>query len=570
MFHFELTRFAIAGMQATIARPIHRRSLLFTMCPGRKYRKTIIGRCAWRLLLLLIFGLAGGDAFAADAAAVRPVGGALVVGTASEPGHLNPAITTAGNVHAVTASLFNGLVGLDQNAEPVPELAERWQVSRDGKTITLFLRNDVRWHDGTPFTSADVKFTFEELLLKFHARTRAGLQEALAEITAPEAHIVRFRFNQPYAPFLRRLDVIEAPILPRHIYQGKDPFSGAANNRPVGTGPFRFGSWTRGNNIALTRNEGYFRKGRPYLERLTFRFLPTTAAAVVALEVGEVDYMWSVEGADLNHLRGAKKLVLERSAAGSGGSYCINTLIPNLRKLPLQRPEVRRASNFAIDRKFSLERVNFGAGKAARGPIHSSLPWFDPALPAFSLDRQAAGRLLDGAGYPPAANGVRFSLRFAYAHAGFGPLADALKLQLAQVGIDLALEPGDFNAVAERVFVKNDFDLGVASYCNGADPDIGVKRVYHSKNIVPIPFSNGAAYRNPEVDALFGRAVQSFDPAERVVLYREIQNILVADVPYFWLIETEGHRAFRSQISGLRIWSGNAFEDAYIDATPRQ
>ena len=505
----------------------------------------------------------------ADVATVRPVGGALLAGTASEPGHLNPAITTAGNVHAVTASLFNGLVGLDQNAEPVPELAERWQVSRDGKTITFFLRSDVRWHDGTPFTSADVKFTFEELLLKFHARTRAGLQDTLAEITAPEPYTVVFRFHHSYAPFLRRLDVIEAPILPRHIYQGKDPFSGAVNNRPVGTGPFRFGSWARGNNIVLTRNEAYFRKGRPFLERVTFRFLPTTAAAVVALEAGEVDYLAGVEGADLNHLRGAKKLILARSAAGSGGSFCINTLIPNLRKPPLQKTEVRQAINLAIDRKFILERVNFGAGHAARGPIHSELAWFDPALPAFPLDRQQANRLLDGAGYPISSNGSRFSLRFAYAHAGFGPLADALKTQLAQVGIELMLEPGDFNAVAERVFVKSDFDLGVASYCNGADPDIGVKRVYHSKNIVPIPFSNGAAYRSVEVDALFDRAVQTFDRAERIVLYREIQNILVRDVPYFWLIETEGQRAFRSQINGLRTWSGNAFEDAYIDAAPR-
>ena len=520
-------------------------------------------------LAVVIFALTGMiDPVTSSAADDHPRGGTMVVGVSGEPAHLNPAITTAGNLHGITASIFNGLVGLDQKAEPVPELAEKWQVSTDGKTYTFFLRKDVRWHDGAPFTAADVKFTFEDLLLKFHARTRAGLKDNLTEIATPDSHTVVFRFRNSYAPFLRRLDVIEAPILPRHIYQGKDAFTGAPNQRPVGTGPFRFAEWMRGNHVVLKRNESYFRNGQPYLDRVNFRFLPSTAAAVVALEAGELDYLSSVDGANLNHLRTAKKITLTRSAAGSGGSYCIITLIPNLRMPTLQMVAVRQAINFAIDRNFILERVYFGAGQAARGPIHSELTWFDPALATMPYDRAKANRLLDDAGFPLGGSGVRFSLRFAYPHAGFGPLADALKTQLAQVGIELSLEPGDVNAVTERVFVKSNFDLGVASLCNGPDPDVGVKRIYHSSNILPIPFGNGAGYRSPEIDALFDRAVQTMDHAKRLILYREIQQVLIGELPYFWLTETEGYRAYRSHINGLRIWSANAFEGAYINRPP--
>ena len=531
----------------------------------------MVRRLAGAVMTLALASL-GATALAADPAspARRPSGGTLVVGAPSEPPHLNPAITTGGQVHAVASSMFNGLVGLDQNADPVPELAEKWQVSSDGKTFTFFLRKDVRWHDGTPFTATDVKFTFEELLLKFHARTRAGLKDNLAGIDAPDAHTVVFRFHNGYAPLLRRLDAIEAPILPRHIYQGKDPFANPPTGGPVGTGPFRFGSWARGNHVILLRNESYFRKDRPYLDRVTFRFLPSSAAAVVALEVRELDYLSIVSGADLNHLRGSKEVSLARSASGTGGSFCINTLIPNLRRLPLQNPDVRRAINVAIDRKFILDRVNFGAGQAARGPIHSELAWFDPALATISQDRAQAARLLESAGYPPASSGVRFSLRFAYAHAGFGPLADALKTQLAQVGIDLVLEPGDVNAVTDRVFLKSDFDLSVASLCNGPDPDVGVKRIYHSSNILPIPFGNGAGYRSAEIDSLFDRAAQTMDRATRIALYREIQKVLLKEMPYVWLIETEGYRAYRKNVGGLRLWSGNTFEDAYVDRPLRQ
>ena len=519
-------------------------------------------------LLALPLALHGVEAAWAQTATDVPRGGVLGAATVNEPPHLNPGITTTGPVHTVTASIFNGLVGQDERANPVPELAQTWRVTDDGKTYTFVLRRDVRWHDGMPFTSADVKFTFEEILLKHHARTRAGLDANLAGIDTPDPYTVVFRFRQPYAPLLRRLDVIEAPILPRHLYQGKDVLTDPQNVRPIGTGPFRFASWKRGDSIVLVRNPDYFRTGRPYLDQVVFRTLPNAPAAAIALETQEVDFLGSMSGPEQQRLRDRKGITLARSAAGPGGSYCINTLVPNLRQRPLQDVKVREAINLAIDRRFMVERVHFGSGKPARGPIQSTLPWADATLPAMDQNSERAAQILNDAGYPPDRNGTRFKLRFVYSQSGFSTLAEALKDQLRRIGVDLVLEPADFNTAVDRVFIKGDFDLGIASYCNGADPDIGVKRVYHSANILPIPFGNGAGYRNANVDALFDQAGRTLNEPERRELYRQVQQILVRELPYFWLVETEGDRAFRTAVKGLRVWNANTFEDAYIDERP--
>lgn len=488
----------------------------------------------------------------------------LVAATNNEPPHLNPAITTAGNVNTVAGSIYNGLVGLDANANPVPELAERWEVRDNGKTYVFFLRQGVRWHDGQPFSAADVKFTFEEVLLKFHARTRAGLEGALTRIETPNANTVVFRFANPYAPLLRRLDNIEAPIIPRHLYQGSDPLNNPVNQRPIGTGPFKFGEWQRGQQVVLLKNENYWRQGFPRVDRVVYRFIPNSSAAAAALERGEIDYLWGVGGADVARLRQVQTVRLERNPAGAGGSYCVNTLVPNLRNQYFKNPRVRQAFYHAINREFILERVNFGQGRVARGPIASTLPFFDPNIPTYAFDVNRANQLLDAAGFSRRAGGVRFQIKFTFAPANFGSLGDVLKDQLRQVGIDLVLEPLDFNAAVDKVYIKKDFDLGVASLCGGPDPDIGVKRLLTSKNIGPIAFSNGSLYENPLVDALLDRAVQTVDDERRITIYKQLQQAVARDLPYFWLVETEGFRGYRSAVQGIQIWRSNAFENATL------
>lgn len=510
-------------------------------------------------------GQAGGSP-AAGAATAAPGGtprrgGTLIVATGSDPGQLNPAITTAGGTHFVAGPLYNGLVALDKDFKPQPDLADSWTVADEGKTYSFRLHPGVKWHDGQAFTAADVKFTFEQVLLKYHARTRTGVEPLLDRIDTPDDLTVIFRFKAPYAPLLQQLNVIEAPILARHIYENTDPLTNPANLKPVGTGPFRFIEYKKGQQVTMERNPDYFKQGLPYLDKLVFTIIPQDATRLLAFENGEVDYV-SLPGSDVERFKKLPGVTVDRSPAGSGGSFCVNTLIPNLEHRPLDRAEVRQALNAALDRGRMVKQLLFDQGRPARGPIASTMWAFDQSLPAFTFDAQKANELLDRAGLPRGGDGARFKLT-AVMPGTQAKLSDLVKENLAAVGVSVDLKVLDVNEANDTVFVKRDFDLGFASYCNGPDPEIGVRRVFDSTNIKPVLFSNGAAYRNPRVDDLFSRGVAETAREKRVPLYAEIQKIAVSDLPYFWLYESEGAYAIRSEFKGLTPWSSDLAEMAW-------
>ncbi len=490
-------------------------------------------------------------------------GGTLVIVASSDPGSLNPAISTAGPLHFVAGSLFNGLVALDKDFKPEPDLADSWTIAGDGKTYTFKLHPGIKWHDGKPFTSADVKFTFEQLLLQFHSRTSTGVGPVLDGIDTPDDTTVVFRFKQPYAPLLQQLNVIEAPILPKHLYEGSDPQTNPTNLKPVGTGPFRFVEYKKGQQVTMERNPDYFKPGSPHLDKLIFTIIPDPATALVAFERGEVDYV-NPPGSDVARVEKLAGVTVGRTAAGSGGSFCVQTLIPNLEHSPLDKPAVRQALNLAIDRQRMVQQVLFSQGRAARGPMAGTLWAFDTTLPAFEFDPAKAGQLLDDAGLKKGADGMRFKLTAVIPNT-VAKMSEVLKENLAQIGVNVDLKVVDFNEANQTVFIKRDFDLGYASYCNGPDPEIGVRRAYDSTNIKAVLFSNGAAYKNSKVDDLFGRAVAEVDRSKRVALYAELQKILVTDLPYFWLYESENALAYRSVIHDLRPWTSDLAETAWAE-----
>jgi peptide/nickel transport system substrate-binding protein len=490
-------------------------------------------------------------------------GGTLVVATGNDPGQFNPGITTAGGTHLVTGNIYNGLLFLDEQFNPQPDLAASWTVAPDGRSYTFTLASGVTWHDGRPFSSADVKFTFEDVLLKYHARTKAGLEGVLDGIDTPDPSTVVMRFKQPYGPLLQRLDVVEAPILPKHVYEGGDVQNHPANQQPVGTGPFKFAEFQKGDRVRLVKNERYFKQGLPYLDELVFRIIPQPTTATLALEQGEVDYLWSVPGPDMARLKAAPGVTVASTSAGSGGSNCQDTLIFNLRRPPFDKLEVRQAFAHAIDRRQILEQVRFGQGRVAISPISSTLAWaHNPDVPRYERDLAIAAQLLDRAGFPRAGGGTRLTVDFPHA-TSFARQGEVMRQNLAEVGVDLALKPLEVNAANEAVFVRQEFDLGIGSYCNGPDPEIGVTRAYVSSNIKPIPFANGAAYSNPRVDELFAQAASTVDRPQRARLYAEIQDILVREVPYWWLTESDQVRAFKSEYHDVAIWSGNLAERAW-------
>lgn len=490
-------------------------------------------------------------------------GGTAVIAVSGDPGHLNPAISTAGPLHAVAGSLFNGLVSLDEAGMPQPDLAESWTVTPDGLGITFRLRAGVRWHDGRPFTAEDVKVSFEQVLLRFHARARAGLAPAIAGIEAPDPATVIFRLRRPHPALLRQLDVTEAPIVPAHLFAGTDPDTNPANLRPVGTGPFRFEAYRRDDQVVLTRNPAYFKPGLPRLDRLVFRIIPDANTQVNALLAGEVDMLARVAPPDAARLRG-QRVTLTETRAAAGGSNCIMTLSFNLDRPVPGNIALRQAFALGLDRQRMLELVAFGQGRVAEAPIASGIAWAHrpAALGAWPLDPAEANRRLDAAGLPRGADGVRATLDILHFPA-FARWSEIMRQQLAPLGIALRVRMMDPAAFAQAVFTRRDFDLALISYCNGTDPEIGVRRMVHSSAVGNVPFSNAAGYRNAEVDRLFDRAASLQDDATRGEPYRAAQAILARDLPYWWLVETDFTAAWRASFADFAPWTGQVAERAH-------
>ena len=492
-------------------------------------------------------------------------GGTAVIVVQGDPGHLNPAISTGGHVHAVADSLYNALIELDRDLKPQPDLAQRWTVSERGTVYTFKLFPNIKWHDGTPFTSTDVKFTFDELLLKHHARTKAGIGAVIASIETPASDTVVFKLRKPYGALLQLLNVTEAPILPKHLYEGKDPLTNPVNVKPVGTGPFKLESYRTDQQVVMVRNPEYFKPGLPYLDRLVFRVIPDSSAQSLALMSGEADYFGLVSATDVERLRARGDLTTAQTAFGTGGGNCITTLSFNLDRKPLSDLRVRQAIAHAIDREQILRDVQFGIGKVATAPISSGLPWAHApgTLARYTQSTQRATELLDAAGLAPGADGERLTIDLVHFPA-FNRIGEVIRGNLAKAGIKVVQRPLDRAAFVEAVFGKRAFDANLISYCNGADPDSGVRRMYVSDNIGAVPFSNAAAYRNLEVDKLFAMAAETDNYAERARHYAAIQQIVAQDLPYWWLVETVVTTAWRSRFQGWQPWSGQVAERAWM------
>ncbi len=494
-------------------------------------------------------------------------GGTLVVAISEDPGQYNPALTTSGSVHTASELMFNGLLAYDDQYAPQPDLALDWEIEEDGALYRFNLRDNVVWHDGTPFTSADVKYTFENVLTEFHSRTKASVGSVLVSVDTPDETTVEFRFSEPYAPFLQQLDVTEAPILPAHIYEGTDIEANPANLEPVGTGPFMFASRSADEEIVLSKNPNYFKEGLPILDEVVMRVIPDEGSQVLALESGEVDWLWGVPGPDLERLRKDDQFGTLDTLVNPGGANCIMTVSFNLDRPIFNDVRVRRAVAHALDREAFVERVAFGQGNAATAPISSGIPTaYASGLELPDFDPEEAGRLLDEVGWVRDGEGVRNAdgvegiedgtpLTFGvHLFPNFAPYGELMKALLIDIGVDLEINALERATMVEQVFTERNFDTNIISFCNGTDPEVGVRRMYISSNIAPVPFSNSSGYVNPNVDALFDEARNTVDPAARKAVYRTLQEILVEELPYFWLVETTSTRIFTSDCSGFRAF----------------
>jgi peptide/nickel transport system substrate-binding protein len=487
-------------------------------------------------------------------------GGTLTFSYQPEPSALSTISTTAGPTALVSTKIFESLLEYKgPQLQPIPGLAQSWTTAPDGKTHTFKLRNDVKWHDGKPFTSADVKFSVEKLIAPYHSRGKVYWGE-LEAVETPDAHTVVFKLKKPVPYFLKAFQPSESPMLPKHLLEAIDTSDAKAvrqaefMQKPVGTGPFMFKEWKKGSHITLERNPNYWKKDRPYLDQVIFRVIPDGAARAIALETGELDLapMNAVPQADIARL--AKLKHIQLSNEGAEGLGPLLWLEVNLREKPLADKRVRQAISMALDRKKVVDIIWYGQGKPATGPIVSANPWYDKRLKPFEYNPKKANQLLDEAGYKRGAGGIRFKMKQHFTPYGesFVRLAEYTKNELGKLGIEVETQSADMGGWLKAVYTDWSYDMTNNFTHNYSDPAIGTQRAFVSSNIRKgASFTNSMGYRNARVDELFEQSAIEIDEKKRAAQLAEIQQILRDELPVIFLVEIAYSHLFNKRVHGI-------------------
>lgn len=459
----------------------------------------------------------------------------LVIAADSEPRQLNPAIVASNGVFFISSKVVETLAEASYDGNGLtPLLATGWEGSEDGLSLTFTLREGVTWHDGEPFTSADVAFSAMEVWKPLQNIGR-GVFANLEAVDTPDAHTAIFRFSKPTPSQLiaNALPVVSS-VLPRHIYAGTDIVQNPANKALIGTGPFTWADYRPGEYFLLRKNPTYWQADLPQIDEIVYRVLPDRAAAASSLEAGEVQLAAFSMVPLVDLARIGQEPGLEVVTTGYEALTYQLTVEINHRNEYLKDLRVRQAIAHAIDRDFVVDTIFLGYAAKATGPVPANDPTFyTDDVTTYPHDIEAAKALLDEAGYPEGADGKRFSLRLLPApyFSETRQFGDYLRQALAAIGIDAAIVSNDSAGHIKAVYADHAFDLAIAPTVFRGDPAISTTVLVRSGTPAGVPFSMQGGYENPQVDALIDEALVTLDPEARIGLYDTFQQLVTADLP---------------------------------------
>jgi peptide/nickel transport system substrate-binding protein len=488
-----------------------------------------VGRLALAALLALSTGLSS----MSMAEEVPKRGGVLNVAFASDTKTLDPTFSVNFSERQPLYLIYNTLLALKPDFSIAPELAERWEVADDGRRVVLHLRSGVKFHDGTDFDAAAVKYNLDRRMdPSINSPQRGPLVEIIDGIDVVDPKTVVLRLKQPSPNLLgmlaQREGFMVSPAAAEKL--GKD-----LSVRPVGTGPFVLKEWVPGNRLVVERNPTYWEKDKPYLDGVTFRDISTTAVSIQRLLTGEADYTSALSPIDIRQIEKNKAITLDPSKVGRW--YALQWQVD---KPPFNNPKLRQAIAHAIDRKRIVEIVMNGRAPLANSPTPNSLWWAAPDIPGYNYDPEKAKALLAEAGYP---NGLEVALSTPQV-ALLQQINQLVQEQLKAVGITARLEPVSQSDWYPRV-IQFAINFTPMRWSQRPDPDGILSLLFDSKGA-----GNSTRYSNPEVDALLAKARNLVDPDQRRPLYQKVQQIISDDLPYVPLFFSIEYAAMRSNVGG--------------------
>jgi peptide/nickel transport system substrate-binding protein len=464
-----------------------------------------------------------------------------------------------GAIHAtgvqINKSVFESLVQLDSAGTPKPLLATSWDTSADGKVWTFKLRDGVKFHDGTAFNADAVKFSFERVLNpETGSASGPSFLGPLELVETVDPLTVRLQFSKPYPALLDGLETgYLAIVSPGAVQKWGKEFG----QHPVGTGPYVFDSWTRGQQVILKRNPDYNwapatakHQGPGYVDQITYRFIPDHQTRLAALEKGEIDLINRAPGADVARLKDDPRFSMNLDMfKGEPTMFMINTIKP-----PTDELAVRQAMLYAIDREAVVKAVTFGISTTAYGPLKPSIwSYTKDVEQMYPRDTAKAAGLLEQAGWVPGTDGIRVKggrRLSTVVNVKDDPQAlDMLQIMqagLKQIGMEMEIRPMAL-AASEDLARKGENGLTFMDW-RGTDPDI-LTLQYHSKNIGGWNFSY---FKDASLDNLLDNARQEMDRNNRQKMYEDAQRYIMQQavtVPLFNQVEPDPSRAYVKDLS---------------------
>lgn len=476
-------------------------------------------------LSLIFFSLILGGIFSSEALAQKPIyGGTLTIALSAEPPGLDPTTSPAATIKRVVHyNMLEGLLKVDRNGKVVPALAKSYNISKDGREYTFHLYQGIKFHDGSPCTAEDVKFSFERLLDPKTAAVNRKYYMGVESIQVINPLTVKFKVKKFDSNFLFNVARGDAVIVSRQAID-------RLKSQPVGTGPFRFVEWKRGDSVVMVRNPEYYVKGIPYLEKVVFKFIPDPSAQLAALRAGDVDvlaYDLSPENAPMLEKDPRFKVLKGHTTTD------VIMAINNSRK-PFNDPRVRQAITLAIDRKAIIEGAVAGYGSPIGSHMDPTNPYYIDLSGLYPYNLEKAKKLLAEAGYP---NGFEAVLKlpepYAYARRSGEIIAD----QLSKVGIKLTLEVIQWGQWIDRIFKNAEYDLTVIGHAEPFDIEIYGRPNYYFR------------YHNPNFQELIKKAEEEMSEPARKKIYEEAQRMLADDFVNAYLFVYPALPAMKKEVT---------------------
>jgi peptide/nickel transport system substrate-binding protein len=509
-------------------------------------------------LIVAVCVAAGTFAEAGSKKDTRPDGGSLSYGEYGRPATLDPITSNEMISLRLTELIFNGLVGINEKQVIVPELAEKWDVSPDGRTYTFYLRKDVMWHpkegeEAKPFTAEDVVFTYKIMM---HPKTITPLKvryEFIDSVEKVDDYTVKFTLKRP---ILNALAKFSFKIIPKHgpsnpTYLTRDDHF---VQNPIGTGPYILKNVTAEREIILVANENYF-KGRPHIDKFVAKPFADQNIMTQALMFNAIDMIVLVNPRDLPEIQGDKRFVLQPYNALSYSFFGYNVRNPLLAD-----KRVRKAFTYALNRQEMLDSFFNGQGTIISGPFAPGSWAYNLDVQPIPFDPEKAKALLQEAGFTQGADGflqkdgkkLSLSLKVPIEKESEAVkrVVLAFKNYLKNIGADIRVEFKEWQAWKEDVFLDHEFDIIFASWV--FDDSADISSLFHSGEIGDWK-NNFGGYSNPEVDSLINESKLTLDHEKRRTINRKLHAILAEESPYTFLWTLTNYAGYQKKIRRVAI-----------------